>query len=192
MLKKLLAMITDKFKAAFSKIALNEAQVMKQWKISFFVFHCLIYAISVLDLFFGRMLDGFSQVPALSLGCGDHHSPNFDPFLAEKLVKMLVYWLIVIVALATISYYCAYKKRGTFLLGSKILLLLALFISIVDKLKNEATYFSNDWDFLGSPAGLVLAQIAISYLSMYYLFNCCRLYAVNKAHKNICAKIPHH
>ena len=142
----------------------NSSRIKKQWLISFYIFHIGIYILGLGNQLLGPLIDGFPR-------------EFIDLTTADKLLVWLLISPVIFFIIAFLTYYCAYKKRGLIFLSFVILYLLFVIVLYLTKFISYANY---DWSFTGCPTGIMLYQIFVVYISVYYLFNCYRLYRLNK------------
>lgn len=182
MFKNFLTKITDKFNKVILSTSYDDAKVMKQWRTALWVFHGTLCCILAIDGIFGEKFDGFPRgywEKNIDWWASSHHT-GFEPALAGRLASGFIFLPLFFLIIAFVTHYFAYKKRGTRLLGSKIFFLVFMFIFSCKRLIGEVTY---NWGSNGCPVGFIFIYIVMFYLSAYYLFNSCKLYAVNRKRK---------
>jgi len=152
----------------------DENKVRKQWLHSFF----LSLAVSVIG-------ETIEVVLALCY-------PEFakKSLLQHSLIYSICVSLCSLLITSWTTYYCAYQKRGTFLLYGIIVFNLLFFaymlFALLTLLPIVFACLLAKKDYLGSHIGTVrlifgfLIQLPVNY---YYWINCYRLYEVNKAYK---------
>lgn len=145
---------------------MNE-KIRKNWLIALFVFHIGTYAIGLLDQLFGRYID----------------IVNGDIFYGDGPWRLFLFLFVSPlghVFFGSLTYYFAYhKKRNGFLIAVMAYLTTTSVFCLVTFI---ALALVNRLHFV-CQTGTVQTMVygmCFSYLSIYYLFNCYRLYKLNR------------